>query len=167
MNKPFTLVTVTNEQVVLKVNAEDNLMIAMHPYISSDYDYITVTRGSNHILTIIYTNGHTFDFHWGIGGYTLISDGLERLRREVCDFIKENHILLDMKSDVIRKATVYYNNNYHKWQLTLNDSGHYWSDKARCQEDMFEEAKMFNVNASEWKHRIAITGIDVWDAILI
>ena len=46
----FQLVNVDTTQVVLKVVAEDNLTIAMHPYISGEYDYITVTRGEDHIL---------------------------------------------------------------------------------------------------------------------
>ena len=90
----FEVFDVTRELVVLKVNANDSLTVAMHPYVQSNYDYITVTRGSDHVLTVVKKDGTTFDFHWGYSGYTLISEGLEVLRRKVVEFIKRNHINL-------------------------------------------------------------------------
>lgn len=160
----FQLVNVDTTQVVLKVVAEDNLTIAIHPYISGEYDYITVTRGEDHILTIVYKDGHTFAFNWGASGRTLISDALERLQYEVCCFIEEKGILLDLNTDTVQKACIYYNSNYNKWQLIVNDSGYYWSQTAQSAEDMQKEAKRF-ISVKGWTEQTAATGIKMWNAV--
>lgn len=88
-NKVFNLVDVNDEQVVIKVNAEDNLTIAMHPYISGNYDYITLTRGyeKDHIFTVIRKDGTTWSFHWGPHGCTMTSASVDRLRNKTLDFL--------------------------------------------------------------------------------
>lgn len=166
MNEVFELVKVEREQVIIKVNAEDNLTIAMHPYISKEYDYINVTRGEDHILTIIFKDGHTFNFSWGRSGYTLVSDSLISLRNNVIRFIEDQGVLIDMLGDDIVAASVFYNRNFGKWQLNVNNKANYYSDTAECEDDMFEEAKKFGINASDWIHGIAKTGIDIWNAVL-
>ena len=89
MSKVFELVAQDAEQVVIKVNAEDNLTIAMHPYISGNYDYITLTRGYNkdHIFTVIKKDGGTWSFHWGPYSCTMTSGSVDRLRDKVLDFL--------------------------------------------------------------------------------
>lgn len=165
MNKVFTLVENNNNNVIIKVNAENNLVIAQHPYIDSSYDYITVTKGGNHILTIIYKNGSTYSFHWGISGYTLISDILEVLKKNVIHFIEQEcHIPLELTSN-IKSAKIYYNSNFKMWQLTLNGAANIWSQTATSLEEMKEWVKDY-VKVIKWVHRIAPTGIDVWDAVL-
>ena len=47
----FEIVSNNSEQVVLKVNADDPLTVAMNPYVSGEYAYVTVTKGTEHILT--------------------------------------------------------------------------------------------------------------------
>lgn len=91
----FELVENNDNLVVLKVKADDNLTIALNPYVNATYDYISVTKGKDHILTIIKKDGTSFSFHWGYGGYTLISEDLELLRKRVVEFIKLNGISLD------------------------------------------------------------------------
>lgn len=159
----FQLVNADITQVVLKVVAEDNLTIAMHPYISGEYDYITVTRGEDHILTIVYKDGHTFAFNWGARGHTLISDALKRLQDEVCTFIEEQGILLGLTTNSVQQACIYYNSNFNKWQLTVNDAGYYWSKTAQSAEDMKKEAKRF-LSVKGWTEQTAITGIKMWCA---
>lgn len=162
MNKNvFDLVSVTDDLVVLKVNSDDNLTVAMNPYISGDYDYISVTRGDVHVLTVIKKDGKTFDFHWGYGGHTLISDGLEILKRKVIDFIDDNKIMLECKGGKIREATICYNTWFEKWQLST-DRGNYWSKSARSLSDMIKEVNGM-IGEREWHHAIAQTGIDVWN----
>lgn len=95
VNSIFKLIENTNKQVILKVDAGDTLSIARHPYVNINYDYITVTKGIDHTLTIIKKDGKTFSFSWGFTGYTLVSDNLHRLRREVCDYIERCGISLE------------------------------------------------------------------------
>lgn len=88
MANVFELVEDNDSVVVLKVNADDPLTVALNPYVNATYDYISVTKGENHILTIVKKDGSTFSFHWGISGYTLICDELELLRKKVLHTIK-------------------------------------------------------------------------------
>ena len=89
MSAIFTLVEQDAEQVIIKVTAIDNYIIAKHPYISSEYDYITLTTGEekDHIFTVIKKDGKTWSFHWGPYSTTIISDNVRRLRDKVLDFL--------------------------------------------------------------------------------
>ena len=91
-NKMFSVVSNDDLQVVLKVSVKDNLQVALNPFIQRNYDYITVTKGENHTLTVIKKDGKSFSFNWGEYGFTLISENLERLKREVVKFIKSQNI---------------------------------------------------------------------------
>lgn len=88
LSKVMEIVDRNSDRVVIKVNADDPLTIAMYPFIPGNTAYITVTLGEKHVLTVIKKDNSTFSFHWGIGGYTLISESLEQLRKEVVKFLK-------------------------------------------------------------------------------
>ena len=165
LNNIFELESVDTTQIILKVNANSSLKVAKYPFVSSDYDYITVTRGRKHLLTVIHKDGTTFSFHWGEGGYTLISDNLSLLKYNVITFIEDNcGIILEYDgTEPLTEATIYYNTWYKKWQLSLNRS-HWWSNTATDSDEMIEECKKF-VTADEWKEQKATTGITVWKAI--
>lgn len=92
MSDIFETIYRDEKKIVIKVNADDPLTVAMHPYVKSSYAYITLTRnrayGSwDYILTITNKDGGTFSFDWGISGYTLISNSLEELRRAVVEHL--------------------------------------------------------------------------------
>ena len=91
-NKMFSVASNDDSQVVLKVSVKDNLQVDFTPLIQRNYDYITVTKGENHTLTVIKKDGKSFSFNWGEHGFTLISENLERLKREVVKFIKSQNI---------------------------------------------------------------------------
>lgn len=165
MNKVFELIDVSDEQVVIKVNAKDNLAVAMNPYISGDYDYITVTRGEHKTLTIIKKDGTTFSFSWGGGSSTIIRDNLERLKAKVVEFIYDNNVLLNLNTSTVLKASIFYNNNYGQWQLSVNDRLAYLSYTAKSADEMINETKRF-INCTEWIKGTAPTGIDIWKAVL-
>ena len=161
------LVSVDNEKVVIKINAKDPLTVAMNPEFSSNMAYITVTRGEKHIMTIIREDGTTWSFHWGGGSSTLISDSVAAMRNKVVDFIRENGIVFGLTNKP-SEATIYYNNNYKSWQLTLrhgSESDYIWYKDAHNEYDMMAYAKKF-LNPICWQKRVAQTGIDVWRAVL-
>ena len=163
-NSIFRIVETTDEQIVLKVEANDNLTIAKHPYISGEYDYITVTRCRNHMLTIVFKDSHTFSFNWGGNSYTCISQNLELLRQKVCEFIDKQNILLELTSSHIDSAVIYYNTSYRKWQLTLNRNCCYFSETATSLDEMKKDISRF-ITVCGWAQNVAPTGITVWDAI--
>ena len=161
------LVSVDNEKVVIKINAKDPLTVAMNPEFSSNMAYITVTRGEKHIMTIIRADGTTWSFHWGGGSSTLISDSVAAMRNKVVDFIRDNGIIFGLTNKP-SEATIYYNNNYKSWQLTLShgrESDYIWYKDAHNEYDMMAYAKKF-LNAICWQKGVAQTGIDIWRAVL-
>ena len=161
------LVSVDNEKVVIKINAKDPLTVAMNPEFSFNMAYITVTRGEKHIMTIIREDGTTWSFHWGGGSSTLISDSVAAMRNKVVDFIRENGIVLGLTNKP-SEATIYYNNNYKSWQLTLRNGGesdYIWYKDAHNECDMMVYAKKF-LNPICWQKGVAQTGIDIWRAVL-
>ena len=170
---PFEIVERNSDKIILKVLAKDSLTVAKHPYVSAEWDYITVTRGKEHVLTVIKNEGSTFNFHWGESGYTLISEGLKKLKLAVIDYLeKENYILLDWDDGKVNQASICYNGNFESWQLKL-EGYRYGSTirafardkKIRSVEEMIEYAKHF-VNAKGWEKVKAETGIDLWKAKL-
>ena len=158
----FQLFSVDATQVVLKVIAKDDSTLAMHPYIRPSYDYITVTRGENHTLSIVNNRcGVIHEFFWGIRGYTLITDDFKLLRQEVCRFIEDQGILLGVGACGVRHAYVSYHPEYKKWQLTINHNQvFYWSDTARSAEDMMREASRFLI-VKGWEKQ---PGTEIWCA---
>ena len=168
LKKIFEIVSNNSEQVVLKVNADDPLTVAMNPYVSGNYAYITVTKGTEHILTVTKKDGSTFSFHWGDSGYTLISENLERLRKEVIKFIEHEGILLGWNTDELpTEISIFYNSNYKSWQFTARGNkvqAYYWSDYASSWEEMANEVYRFfpRFKACCWGHDTAVTGIDIW-----
>lgn len=175
LNKIFSIVSVDKDKVIIEVLADTPLKVAMFPFVSASYNYITVTRGRKHILTVIKKDGCTFSFEFGDGGYTLISDSLEELKKYVLKFIEDNDILIEWNGQNIISARIFYNSNYKKWQLTLEGKRksnygfgstdvHYWSTTAKSIEDMIEECHGRFVYSDNWKRITAVTGISVWTA---
>lgn len=62
--------------------------------------YYTVTRGSEHIFTIVKTNGKTLSFHFGESGHTLISKPLEALKERVLAFLEEKQVFIDLSTPI-------------------------------------------------------------------
>lgn len=123
MKDYLKIVENNNDSVVIKVKELTNLQIAQKPCFDSSMDYITITRGSKQVLTVINKKGGTFSFHWGIGGYTLISDNLQELKRVVLRFLEDNDIfikLINNKLPLVAKS--FKNNNFDKWQFRLGDT---------------------------------------------
>ena len=169
MSNVFELQEANNELVVLKVNADDPLTVAMNPYLSSDMAYISITRGKEHVFTVIRKDGTTWNFHWGDSGYTLIGDGTKFLKRKVVDFIEnECHILLGLKGGKIKSAKIFYNSNFSSWQLTIADTNGgiaYWhNDKVNSFEEMANASLPYTGHCTVWNH--TKISIDCWEAVL-
>ena len=172
-NYPFEVYERTPKQVILKVLAKDSLTVAKYPYVSAEWDYITVTRGTEHILTVIKQNGSKFDFHWGERGYTLISDGLQELKKAVIAFLEQDqHILLGWDDGKVDEASICYNRNFGAWQLSLTGyrdgrriCTYVRDEKSKSIDDMKEFVKPY-VKARTWEYGKAQTGIDIWRAKL-
>lgn len=164
--KVFELIENDEKQVILKVHADNNLVIARHPYLSGDFDYITVTKGANHLLTIVKKDGTTFSIHWGTSGHTLVCEDLKLLKSEVVHFIEQEcFIPLDIIGNARTSAKIYFNSNFGQWQLVLNGVAYIRRAEIDSLEKMKEYAKNY-IDVKAWEHGIAPTGIDVWYGVL-
>ncbi len=156
----------TADQVIIKVNIKNNLDVAQHPWLSSDYDYITVQKGEDKVLTVIKKDGTTFSCCWGKSGYTLISRSMENLRNAVVAFVEQvNYIPLDLDTNRITSAKVFYNHNFGMWQLTLNEKAYIKMPNVTNLKEAMRIAEMY-VDAKRWVLKKATTGIDVWHAVM-
>lgn len=175
LNEIFKFVSADEDKVIIEVIADSPLKVAMFPFVSSEYNYITITRGRDHVLTVIKKDGKTFSFDFGDSGHTLISDSLKELKKYVLKFIEDNNVLIEWNGQGISNVKIFYNSNYKKWQLTLEGKRksnygfvscdvHYWSSTAKSSKEMIEECKRFII-APSWQKVIAVTGIDVWKAV--
>ena len=136
----FSIYKDSDEQVIIKV--KENLTpldVAEHPFIRGDLSYITITKGKDHTLTEVFSNGLTNTFDWGSKGYTCINDSLTRLKESCIQFCQENGILLEIKTtEPALKWHILFNTNYKKWQATYKQTEHIF------REDIEDALKMAN-----------------------
>ena len=77
MKDILKLVHVDNEKVVVQFKENlSNLDKALNPWILPNADYVTISRGKNHIMRVITKDGNSWSIKWGDSGYTLISSPL-------------------------------------------------------------------------------------------
>lgn len=92
LDEIFTLYSDDEDQAIIKVNANSPLMVARYPFVSGEYEYITVTKSDTHILTIVKKDGSKTSFHWGAGGCTCISESLRELKTQVQKFLTDSRV---------------------------------------------------------------------------
>ena len=171
MKNVFKIEEATNNQVIVEVSAKDPLTVARYPFLDSRMKYITVTRGNNHICTVIDEDGTTWNWHFGDHGHTLISDSVLELQKNLLQFIESHDIAIEYAGGSPKSARIFYNPNYSKWQLTIDVQGgqksdfHVWATSANSIETAIEAFKGF-VTSDDWSPRTtAVTGVRVWDAV--
>jgi len=127
MSNVFELIKETAEQVIVKVNAKDLLTIAEHPYVNAQMAYITVTRGDEHVWTIVREDGSTWSWHTGKSGYTLVSKEIDRLRDELSGFLAEKHVFLEVRTELNPYAAKFY-----AAKLPCSTTSVWWVDFMFC-----------------------------------
>lgn len=153
-NSIFSIAEVTDDYVIVKVNADDNFTVARHFYIQRDYDYITVTRGCHHIITVIRKDGSTFSWGCGGGRSTIVDDATDLLRNKLFEFIDAQNILLDLTFSQIEKVRI-GRSKRTQWHWTMrlvNKDGRYSNEyisKATSFDDMVKDVSRF-VHVKKW-----------------
>lgn len=165
MTKVFKIEEVTNNQVIVEVSAKDPLTVARYPFLNSQMKYITITRGGQHICTVVNENGTTWSWEFGDRGYTLVSDSVEELEKNLLEFIKSHDIAIEYAGGSPKSACIFYNHNYNKWQLLIDVQGgpksdfYVWATSANSIETAIEAFKGF-VTSDNWKRSSG-----GWDAV--
>lgn len=160
-----------NNKVVVKFKELSNLEKAMNPWVLADADYVTITRGRNHIMTVISKDGKSWDICWGESRCTMISDSLLRSRKEIVAFIEKDCFIpldLNVPNFWIEEANIYYNDCFGCWQANFHaqrNSSNIWDKEWSCAEDVMNFANNI-VGDCEWIKGVAQTGIDIWRAVL-
>lgn len=170
MSDIFEFVKADSRKAILKVKEVNNLIIADYPFINSKMDYITITRGRRHTMTVINKDGSTWSVDWGEGGVTMCADSVNALKWAARDFFQlECGVLLDftVENDEIKEATVFYNHNLRSWQLSLRvgpyQEQHLWFKDCKNKDDVIEKSKRY-IGERTWRYQLARTGIDTWVA---
>lgn len=166
----FSLVENTDEMVILKNEVKRPIDIAKNPWLSSDDEYVTITKGRDHVLTLVKTNGKTVSISFGGRGHTLISDNFRRLKEKAIETAHVFGVLLEIpttkKPD---NVCIFYNDNYKMWQAVLTVNGfnireYIWFNDAINQNDTLELVEdCFEIKFKELTYKRAQTGIDTWE----
>jgi len=89
----FKIVLNTDEAILIEVVFADAIDRMSNKGFSGTEKYIKFTKGKNHTVTIYDEESKPyFSFHFGEGGYTLISDEMKALRDKVYSFLLSQHI---------------------------------------------------------------------------
>lgn len=78
--------TNNSECVVLKVK-DDVRMDLIALGFNGDEEFIRLTKGDTNTCTIWNKKGDSYSWHWGLGGYTLVSDSMFKKRYKIVDTI--------------------------------------------------------------------------------
>jgi hypothetical protein len=90
------IAAIDRDFISIRVSCDTAEKAAMNPGFDSSMAFITVTRGSMHVLRIIDHSGKiTMAFEWGSSHMTLIGEGLEQLKAKVIAEIKKELIPYD------------------------------------------------------------------------
>lgn len=167
----FTLVYNSNEMVILEIKDKDALSIAKHPYLSSDYKYITVSKGIKNMLTVTKENGTTTsnyiqNLNFERLNISTISDLLEF---KVLEAILKYGIPIGLKTVYMPTSfKLCFNPTYKLWQTYISvknsfSSQLYFFDKSivTLENAINELENIFSFNAINLKKEASSTGIDV------
>lgn len=93
----ITEVVVNNDEcVVLKVKADSEMDLIALAHFSGDEIMFRLTKGDVQNCTVFYKNGRHFSWHWGIGGFTCVSDSTKKEGKLIQSTI-EQHFGIDLK----------------------------------------------------------------------
>jgi hypothetical protein len=120
-------------------------------------------------MTFINDDSSSWSIVWGDRS-TLISDSLRETRDRIVDFIEQEcGFPLEIMTDEIKSATVYFNRYFGKWQINLIDSkdnsGNVWFADTDLSTMLTKHAAKY-VGTCAWEEAVAPTGITIWKALL-
>lgn len=89
-------------------------------------EMIYLSKGDNHTCRIHYTDGTSKSWHWGIGGYTLVSSTVEEWQRKIVDCVVDDmDIAIEGRNAIVRDSN---KTGTEKANHTIKVL--YWNDKS-------------------------------------
>ena len=163
----FTLVKNTEEMAILKVMVKMPWEIAQHPYLSSDYEYITITKEEKNDFTIVKEDGTTLSF----SDNTILDASFDKLRNKILDTLKKYGIVINVQTmELPQKMEIYYYSDYKKWLVNLSFDGVFpkqsiWLAEPKDENEVCEAIEeIYGIKFKPLTHGYAQTGIDIWKA---
>ena len=121
----------------------------MFPYVPTDYEYITITKGKGHILTAIDKHGHiiTSFYYDHMPSHCNATEILKQLKRKVTKFIVLKGIFLNTYGDKkLKEIICQYSNIENKWACQFSfktmkgtSTEVYYSDTAKNVDELIDE----------------------------
>lgn len=95
--KKFDLLRNEKDHVVLEIpwDRMSELDVKGDPIWSGNEEYIKVTKGEDHIMTIRDKDGNEESFNFGLSGRTLVSEKTERKKKAIMDFLKDEMVIME------------------------------------------------------------------------
>lgn len=84
------LVANNNECVVLKVKDGMEMNLICLGCFTGDETMFRLTKGKTVTCTIFRKDGRSFSWHWGFGGYTLVSDQVDKAGKLIQNCIERD-----------------------------------------------------------------------------
>lgn len=137
--------------------------IAQHPYLSSDYEYITMTKEEKSVYTIVKTDGTTLSFAYLEGNASI-----GKLKGEVSGALRKYGVTVDIPTmELPQKMEIYYNRFTQSWKANLSFKGISKEEQmylyTQNAEEMCKEIeKRFRIKFKPLVHGYAQIGIDIW-----
>lgn len=134
MKKLFELVTLvsnTEEAVVLKVKPNCRTDLICLGCFNGDEDLLRLTKGKNMTCTVWTKSGDHFSWYWGDSGWTLVSDSMTKRGHMIKECIEDGFDILVYGSiESIRKSM---NSTSKTHKLVLWERG--WPVGCGCRKD--------------------------------
>ena len=137
MKKLFELVTIvsnTEDAVVLRVKPNCRMDLICLGCFNGDEDILRLTKGRSMTCTVWTTAGNHYDWSWGEGGYTLVSENMTKKGHMIKECIEDGFdILVYGSRESIRKNM---NAKNHDHEIVLWENAHPLSSKScGCRKD--------------------------------
>ena len=121
-----TLVSNTEDAVVLKVNKGAEMDLICLGCFNGDETMFRLTKGNNHSCTVWTKDGNHYSWEWGDSGYTLVSNDMRKRGHMIKRAIEDGFDILVYGSKESIRKDMRLNKSEHKivlWTIGPTDCG--------------------------------------------
>lgn len=115
-----SLVSNTEDAVVLKVNKGAEMDLVCLGCFNGDETMFRLTKGKDHTCTVWDKKGNYYSWYWGDSGYTLVSDEMRKRGHMIKQAIEDGFDILVYGSKESIRKNMFQNNGEHQIVLWSN-----------------------------------------------